>query len=522
MEENTLVILLVEDDEDDYILTRDYLLASKNKRYHLHWVTTVEQALDQFKDAGVILVDYDLGMSSGLDLVREAVKRGCKAPIILLTGQGSYDLDVAAMQMGASDYLTKAEVTPAILERSIRYAIERKRNEENLRQAQEELEMRVAERTFELQQANRQLEKINQDLRSEIAERERAEQQIAYQAYLIENVHDAIIAWDDNLVLTSWNQAAEEIYGWKAEEAVGQPAREFLWAGLRDDEFASMLAQSHSSGSYQDEISQTSADGCPIQIEYRIVPLKDEAGVRKGYVSVNRDVTHRWQMEAELSEVHRRLLEGREAERLHLAQELHDGPIQTLYGLSFQLANLKAKGLFDPEQADSVQELAHQVIQVLRMICGELRPPTLAPFGLEQTIRSHADHFRRSHPEIALHLSLDQDRQKLPERLRLGIFRIYQQAMVNIVRHAQASEIFVRFEMDGEWVRLEVRDNGRGFNVPQRWIDLVREGHLGLAGIAERSEALGGELQIVSSPGQGTLVAVNVPREDVEVLEPVV
>jgi two-component system, cell cycle sensor histidine kinase and response regulator CckA len=516
MHENDWVILLVEDDEDDYVLTRAYLQALKNKCCQLRWVTSVEQALDQLEGNDVILVDYDLGVSSGLDLVREAVKKGCKAPIILLTGQGSYDLDIEAMQMGASDYLTKSDVTPAILERSIRYAIERKRNEDHLRRVQEDLELRVAERTCELQLANQQLESINQELRAEITERARAEQQIAYQANLIENVHDAIIACDEYLILTSWNQAAEEIYGWSADQAIGQPAREFLWAYMDDQQFQQMLVHIRTHDSYQGETNQFSADGRPIRIEYRMVVLKNDAGQIKGYVSVNRDVTHRWQIEAELAEVHRRLLEGREAERLHLAQELHDGPIQTLYGLSFQLANLKAKGLFDPEQADGVQELAHQVIQVLRMICGELRPPTLAPFGLEQTIRSHADHFRRSYPDITLHLSLDADRQKLSERLRLGLFRIYQQAMVNIIRHAEASEITVLFELDGECVHLEVRDNGRGFNVPNRWLDLVREGHLGLAGIAERSEALGGNLNINSSPGKGTIVSVSVPREEFE------
>jgi PAS domain S-box-containing protein len=519
MEDTPWVILLVEDDEDDYILTRDFLLSSRNRRYVLRWVTTINQALEEMEAADVILVDYDLGISSGLDLVREAQKKRVRAPIILLTGHGSYDLDVEAMHMGASDYLTKADVTPAILERSIRYAIERKRNEDNLRRVQEELEVRVAERTFDLQKANKQLEEKNQELRLEIAERVRAQQKIAYQAYLIENVNDAIIACDDQFVLTAWNKAAEELYGWKAREVIGQPAREFLWSDLSDDEIRELIQLLKSTGSYQGEAHQYRSNGKTVQIEYRMVALNNgEDGEVEGYVSVNRDVTRRWQIEEELAEVHRRLLEGREAERLRLAQELHDGPIQTLYGLTFQLANLKAKGSVVPEQFDGLTQLATQVIQVLRIICGELRPPTLAPFGLGQTIRSHADSFRQRHPEICLHLELDQDRLKLPEPMRLGLFRIYQQAMINIVRHAQASDIEVRFDMDGEMVRLEIKDNGRGFEVPERWIDLVREGHLGLAGIAERAEALGGLLEVESSPGSGSRIAVKIPREEIDTI----
>jgi PAS domain S-box-containing protein len=518
MEEYPWVILLVEDDEDDYILTREYLMSSKNRRYILRWVTTVEEALEEMEGSDAILVDYDLGLRSGLDLVREAQSRRCRAPVILMTGQGSYDLDVEAMHMGASDYLNKAEVTPAILERSIRYAIERKRNEDNLRRVQEELEMRVIERTFELQHANVQLEQINQELRAEINERVRAQQQIIYQANLIENVNDAIIACDANFILTAWNRAAEELYGWKASEVIGHRAKDFLWSTLSDQEIAELISLLKTTGSYQNENQQFDAQGCTIMIETRMVALKTETGQVDGYVSVNRDITQRWQMEEELSEVHRRLLEGRESERLHLAQELHDGPIQTLYGLSFQIANMKSRGTVEGEQFDALTSLANQVIQVLRVICGELRPPTLAPFGLEQTIRSHADHFHRRHPDIALHLYLDQDRQKLPERLRLGLFRIYQQAMMNIIRHANPSEVVVSFQMDGEMVHLEIRDNGKGFVVPDRWIDLVRDGHLGLAGIAERTEALGGILDVVSAPGQGTMISVNIPREEAELV----
>jgi signal transduction histidine kinase len=90
--------------------------------------------------------------------------------------------------------------------------------------------------------------------------------------------------------------------------------------------------------------------------------------------------------------------------------------------------------------------------------------------------------------------------------------------MMNIIRHANPSEVVVSFQMDGEMVHLEIRDNGKGFVVPDRWIDLVRDGHLGLAGIAERTEALGGILDVVSAPGQGTMISVNIPREEAELV----
>ncbi len=117
-------ILLVEDDDDDYVLTRDLLAAIPGGSYALDWVTTVAAGLaavgEQRHDA--YLIDYRLGAESGLDLLRALQREGCRAPIILLTGQGDPSVDVAAMQAGAADYLVKGEVTAAELERALRYA----------------------------------------------------------------------------------------------------------------------------------------------------------------------------------------------------------------------------------------------------------------------------------------------------------------------------------------------------------------------------------------------------------------
>jgi signal transduction histidine kinase len=158
-----------------------------------------------------------------------------------------------------------------------------------------------------------------------------------------------------------------------------------------------------------------------------------------------------------------------------------------------------------------VQERIIEIVQELRVFCGELRPPTLTPFGLESTIQAHAEAFNRQHPEIELRLDLQPDGQMLPERVRLALFRIYQQAMANMLRHSGANRVAVRFNFDAEQALLEIEDNGKGFSVPSRWIDLVREGHLGLAGSAERAEAVGGKIQVESAPGRGTLLRAAVP-----------
>jgi signal transduction histidine kinase len=141
MDDDSWNILLVDDDEDDYVLVRDMLSQLGGRRFELRWAPTCEAALEALErdPPHAALVDYRLGARSGIDLVREAAARGCTCPLILLTGQGSYEVDLEAMQAGAADYLVKDHLGVPLLERAIRYAIERKRAEEEREKLQAQL-----------------------------------------------------------------------------------------------------------------------------------------------------------------------------------------------------------------------------------------------------------------------------------------------------------------------------------------------------------------------------------------------
>jgi PAS domain S-box-containing protein len=134
MDEEDIRVFMVDDDEDDYVLTRDLLAEAVGARFELDWVDTYEAALEAMERAEhkVYLVDYRLGERDGVELLHAAIARGCKAPIIMLTGHGDRAVDVAAMKAGAADYLDKSGLSAPLLERSIRYAIERQRAEEKL------------------------------------------------------------------------------------------------------------------------------------------------------------------------------------------------------------------------------------------------------------------------------------------------------------------------------------------------------------------------------------------------------
>lgn len=231
------------------------------------------------------------------------------------------------------------------------------------------------------------------------------------------------------------------------------------------------------------------------------------------------DITQQRQMERITQEniaqreVQHLLFNQREQERQQIARDLHDGPIQELTASTFALRTL----LMDecaPKMAiqlEAIQSSLQEQIHELRTYAGELRPPTLAKFGLEQAIRSHAEAFQQKYPDLRIQLDFRQTGPFLSEETALPFFRIYQQALANILKHAQASEVQVQFMKDEHQAQLAVQDNGLGFEQPKDWLDLVRQGHLGLVGMRERAEAIGGHLEIHAQAGKGTRVLVTVP-----------
>ncbi len=215
-------VLLIEDDEDDYVLVKTLLSEVPMERFQVDWVRTYEEGIESVcrREHDVYLVDYRLGEQDGLDLLREAVAKGCENPVILLTGQGGYEVDLEAMRAGAADYLIKSQVTSELLERSIRYSIERKHTELELRRYRDRLEDLVRERTAQLDEKTEALETANEELH-------RKEQECRA---LVENSPDAIVRFDRDLRRTYVNSAMETLTGLPVSAFLGktidEPKRE--------------------------------------------------------------------------------------------------------------------------------------------------------------------------------------------------------------------------------------------------------------------------------------------------------
>jgi diguanylate cyclase (GGDEF)-like protein len=170
--ERQVSVLLIEDDEDDFVLVKALLAEIAAVRFELEWVTEYSHALARLTQGmhDVCLLDYRLGVHNGLELLREAINNGCAKPIIVLTGQGDYEIDIEAMKAGASDYLAKDNISVPLLERSIRYSIQQKQVEQELKRYQDRLEELVKERTEQLKMTNELLlQEIKERLRAERA-----------------------------------------------------------------------------------------------------------------------------------------------------------------------------------------------------------------------------------------------------------------------------------------------------------------------------------------------------------------
>ncbi len=225
-------VLLIEDDEDDYVMTRDMLKASVRQKYDLQWMTNFKDGLEAViqADYDICLLDFRLGGSTGMELLRQAVSSGCKAPIILFTGQVDHDTDIEAIKSGAADYLVKQQVTPLLLERAIYHAIERKQAQVRVRGLNEKLErqnevlaesrstavklMEQAERArAEAERTNRQLEassmQANLMARESLRANKAKSEFLANMSHEIRTPLNAIIGFSDLLSDESLSEQQE-------------------------------------------------------------------------------------------------------------------------------------------------------------------------------------------------------------------------------------------------------------------------------------------------------------------------
>ncbi len=247
----------------------------------------------------------------------------------------------------------------------------------------------------------------------------------------------------------------------------------------------------------------------------------DEDGAFIEAQAVGRDITKKQKLreqididrekaEEKLGLVRQHLSNSAEIERLKIAHELHDGPLQTLLSLTFMIDDLRDDLVTESatESIDALRQHILNICQSLRATLTMLRPPGLIEMGLHSALNALLQEIKKKQPSLIIHEHLMPSRSMFSNEIALCIYRIANEAINNVIKHAKAENLYISLIDTGGIVRLEVRDDGVGYDSSHSAEELTRTHHFGIAGMQERAAWIGADLSITASPGNGTNITL--------------
>jgi two-component system sensor histidine kinase DegS len=227
-----------------------------------------------------------------------------------------------------------------------------------------------------------------------------------------------------------------------------------------------------------------------------------------------RDISEHKRMQDSLQYYLLQATRAQEEERKRIALELHDETIQDLVALSRQIDMLDSRGkdlsLENSLLVKQIRQHTTDIIQSLRQLSQDLRPATLDRLGLLPALRHLASESTKT-SRICTKVNTQGTERRLPEEIELVLFRITQEAMSNIWRHSQAINADITLEFSEHKIKVIIKDDGRGFNLPEVLNNSARDGKLGLVGMQERAKLINGQLHILSESGKGTSISIETP-----------
>jgi signal transduction histidine kinase len=248
-------------------------------------------------------------------------------------------------------------------------------------------------------------------------------------------------------------------------------------------------------------------------LRFTASPIRDNDGVTFGAIETLEDVTDRKLAEENLHFYLKAITSAQEQERRRVSRELHDDTVQLLGSVSRQLDNfIRTERRLKPERVLLLKDIQNQLnagAQSVHRFSQALRLSVLDDLGLVPALRSLVSGL--GEVKVAAELRVIGDVTRFPPEVETTLFRIVQEAVNNIRKHAAATDAWVTVEFAGDRIHLTVEDNGNGFGLTENVDALPRSGRLGLAGIQERVRLLGGSFEVVSARGKGTKLIVAVP-----------
>jgi len=469
----TTARILIVEDEADFSRTLEKHLRRLN--YEVLGVATSGNEALRLVEAGrpdLVLSDISiLGGLDGFELAEQIWKR-FQLPVVFLTGHADPETIERVRQSQAFGYLSKP-FRAGELKAAIEQALVRHGTEKRLEAAEESL------------------------------------------LAAIRCAADAVVTTDPAALIQFLNPSAELLLGVASGRAVGRPLPEVLRFPQRQPAIEDMLRVG-GTGNFIYETSILTATGREIVVELTVSTIRDEVRGRLGSVVILRDIRERKRFEAELgkSRSDYQALAGylesvREAERTRIAREIHDELGQLLTGFKYDLAWLEKRLQEKPEFHGKVQEMTahlHTMMGTVRRISAELRPGVLDELGLAAAVEWQVRDFERRTGVVG-RMELTLRERPLVREAATALFRVLQEGLTNVARHARARRVQVVLGEQDEQLVLEIRDDGCGVSDAE----LNRPDSFGLMGMRERIQALRGSCEIQGTPGGGTMVRVRVP-----------
>ena len=357
------------------------------------------------------------------------------------------------------------------------------------------------------------------ELEERIAERKRAEIALreSEERYreLFENAKDAIYVHDLEGTYLSINRAAEKLSGYAREEIIGHNFKEFVapeHAKYVRESFWKKPAQKGET-TYEVEVIAKDGRRVPIEISSRAIY---ENGALVGVQGMARDVTERKLAQDALQMFSRQLIEAQEDERRRIARELHDqiGQILTAVKMNLHAVQQFCQGSEAGSYVKDNIEAVDQALRLVRDLSVDLRPPILDDLGLTTALHWYVDRYtKRTGLIVDVLIDLPDENERFSRDLETACFRIAQEALTNVVRHAKATHVVVRLTRDADSLLLTVKDNGVGFDIERLRKRAPRVATLGLISMQERAYAAGGTIELDSVPSSGTEIRFSLPLD---------
>jgi PAS domain S-box len=471
-----LNILVVEDNQSDYFLFSEYLRLSKLPTGDVYHAESLQEALQQLHlhQPDLIFLDLTLPDSVGIDSFIRLNEQAPHISIVVLSGLSDQQVALNTIALGAQDYLVKGEFDDKLLAKSIQYSIERKKI---------------------LQKVVENYERYNT---------------------IIKATSDTIWDWDLRTNEILWNEGISTIFGYKPADV--QNTFEWHNQNIHPDDSERILqnidrCMREGKDNWQEEYRYKSAEGVYKNVYDRGYILKTEHGKPYRVLGAMMDITERKRMQEERMQnqietqklITQVTIQTQEQERREIGRELHDNINQILATAKLCVDMALNEEKLRKELLYKSYENITKAIDEIRILSKTLVPPSLGDIGLKEALLEMIENLNNT-TELAIHIrASDPHIESLSNNKKLIIYRIVQEQINNILKHSRATEAFIELKTISNWLHLVVKDNGIGFDIRQK------SRGIGLNNIISRVEMQNGKMEIVSEPGKGCLLKIEIP-----------